>query len=149
MKRWIAPVAAFLLASCYVRTRSGEAGSPRVCADPPPTRPISVAAEPDSETSLEVVAIRAGGGRLDDASLLVRRASPGDTLFDGVGSRTRLLGVAGDSIDILVRRIGFFRRSAVLRLSDRTKTIVTIPLDQTPSHWCGFGDVLLVPPADG
>lgn len=148
MKRWIAPVAAFLLASCYVRTGSSEAGSQRACADPPPTKPISIVAESDSETSLEVVAIHAGGERLEDASFLLRRAARGDTLFDGVGSSTRLLGVAGDSIDILVRRIGFFRRSAVLRLSDRTKTIVTIPLDQTPSHWCGFGDVV-VPPADG
>jgi len=147
MKRWIAPVAAFLLASCYLRSRSGEAKSPRVCADPPPTKPISIAAEPDSETSLEVVAIHAGE-RLEDASLLLLQASRGDTLFDGMGSSTRLLGVAGDSIDILVRRIGFFRRSAALRLSDRTKTIVTIPLDRMPTHWCGFGDIV-IPPAEG
>jgi len=73
---------------------------------------------------------------------LIRRISDGDTLLYALGSSARLSGIDADSINILARHVGFFRRSVVIRLRQGARTIVTIPLDQTPSHWCGFGEII-------
>jgi hypothetical protein len=122
-----------------------DVGQTRACVDPPSTRPVAVNIQPDSSTAIKVIVVQAGGERLEGASLLVRRLPRGDTLLYALGSGAHLDGVAADSVEILARRVGFFRRSVMLRLANRATTVVTIPLDQAPSDWCGSDAIVAKP----
>ena len=141
MKAWIVPVISLVLVACRSPS-AAHLGRARECADPPPTRAIAVSSHADTGTSIEVVAVEKAGRPLEYSALLIRRISDGDTLLYALGSSARLSGIDADSINILARHVGFFRRSVVIRLRQGARTIVTIPLDQTPSHWCGFGEII-------
>jgi len=143
MKAWIAPAISVVLGACM--PPSAHVPPVRECVDPPPTRVISVSSQADTGTSIEIVAVERAGRPLEYSALLIRRASDGDTLLYGLGSSARLFGLEADSITILARHVGFFRRSVALRLRQGARTIVTIPLDQMPSHWCGLGERIVTP----